>query len=61
MKAPSSTIWPWRRRKVISTKDDLVNQLMSDKGACRTAPATPGLLNILHSLRNFFILKSNGD
>ena len=23
-----------------------MNQLMSDKGVCRTAPATPGLLNI---------------
>ena len=24
----------------------LINQLMNDKGVCRTAPATPGLLNI---------------
>ena len=24
---------------------DLINQLMSDRGVCRTAPATPGLLN----------------
>ena len=23
---------------------DLINELMSDKGDCRTAPATPGLL-----------------
>ena len=25
-------------------KDDSVNELMSDEGVCRTAPATPGLL-----------------
>ena len=25
-------------------KDELMNQLMSDGGDCRTAPATPGLL-----------------
>ena len=27
-------------------KDDLINQLINDGGVCRTAPATPGLLNI---------------
>ena len=26
------------------TKDDLMNDLISDKGLCRTAPDTPGLL-----------------
>ena len=24
---------------------ELINQLMSDEAVCRTAPATPGLLN----------------
>ena len=26
-------------------KDDLINQVISIGGVCRTAPATPGLLN----------------
>ena len=26
---------------------ELINELMSDKGDCRTAPATPGLLLII--------------
>ena len=26
---------------------DLINALMSDKGDCRTAPATPGMLIII--------------
>ena len=30
----------WRKRLTI------LNQLMSDGGVCRTAPATPGLFNI---------------
>ena len=37
---------------------DLIKQLMSDKGDCRTAPATPGLLNIQKNIswisHNFF-------
>ena len=28
------------------SRTDLINQLINDKGVCRTAPATPGLLNI---------------
>ena len=32
---------------------DLINQLMNDKAVYRTAPATPGLLNIPY----IFILK----
>ena len=28
-----------------STSHQLMNELMSDEGVCRTAPATPGLLN----------------
>ena len=27
-------------------KDQLISQSLNDKGVCRTAPATPGLLNI---------------
>ena len=30
-------------------KDELVNELINDEGVCRTAPATPGLLKILHT------------
>ena len=40
------TVWEWRCLEDISTKDQLLNHLMSDKGVCRTALATPGLLNI---------------
>ena len=28
---------------------ELVDELINDKGVCRTAPATPGLLNLLIS------------
>ena len=28
----------------LEEKDDLLDQLISDGGVCRTAPATPGLL-----------------
>ena len=36
-------------------KDDFKStQLMSDKGVCRTAPATPGLLNIQHYPNPFY-------
>ena len=28
------------------TKDDLLNEWMNDEDVCRTAPATPGLLNM---------------
>ena len=27
--------------------NDFMNYLMNDKGVCRTAPATPGLLKII--------------
>ena len=30
----------------LEEKDELVTELMSDEAVCRTAPATPGLLNI---------------
>ena len=38
----------WDRQCLIDSerKDDSMNQLISDKGVCRTAPATPGLLKI---------------
>ena len=35
----------WRCSEDISTKDDLLTKSMSNKGVCRTALATPGLLN----------------
>ena len=31
--------------KIFELKDDLIIQLMSNRGDCRTAPATPGLFN----------------
>ena len=40
------TVWEWRCSEDISTKDDWLSYLMNDEGVCRTAPATPGLLNI---------------
>ena len=30
----------------LEEKDDLLDRSISDGGVCRTAPATPGLLNI---------------
>ena len=48
-------------------KGDLVNQLISNEGVCRTAPATPGLLNIQHetalnsSVETFIIIKNFVD
>ena len=39
-------VWEWRRFEDSEEKADSVNQSMNDKGVCRTAPATPGLLNI---------------
>ena len=30
----------------------LINQSISDKGVCRTAPATPGLINISAKVRD---------
>ena len=32
---------------------DLMNELMSDKGLCKTAPATPGLLKTLVAVIQF--------
>ena len=34
-----------------------MNDLMSDKGVCRTAPATPGLLIIMPTANFFHILE----
>ena len=31
---------------ILGLKDDSINELMSDGGDCRTAPATPGLLKL---------------
>ena len=35
----------WLPFENLEEKGDLINQLISDKGVCRTAPTTPGLLN----------------
>ena len=49
MKAPFPTVGAWRRRKDIFTNHDLltylITELINDEAVCRTAPATPGLLN----------------
>ena len=37
-------VWQWR---CISTKDEYLNRVISNKGFCRTAPTTLGLLNIV--------------
>ena len=33
--------------EAISTNHDLMNELINYEAVCRTAPATPGLLNII--------------
>ena len=44
-------VWDWECLEDILSKGSLnqsINQLINDRGDCRTAPATPGLLNISH-------------
>ena len=43
------SVWEWRSLEDISRKDELRNQSVCNQGVCRTAPATPGLLNIMDS------------
>ena len=38
------TVWDWRCFEDLEENDESVNELFIDKGVCRTAPATPGLL-----------------
>ena len=38
------TVWEWRFFEDLEEKDESLNELMSDKGVCRTAPATPDLV-----------------
>ena len=38
--------WAWRNCEYIFTNHELMNQLISHKAVCRTAPATLGLLNV---------------
>ena len=40
-------VWDWQCLEYILTKGSLY-ELMNDGGDCWTAPATPGLLNIIH-------------
>ena len=46
---------------IFKEKADSLNELINDKADCRTASATPGLLNIKHSknVLGLVILKSN--
>ena len=41
-------VWDIQSYEDISTNHNLNDELFSDRGVCRTAPATPGLL-IIHS------------
>ena len=41
---PSSSVWEWRCLEDIFTKDESVNESMSDGVVCRAAPATHGLV-----------------
>ena len=36
----------------LEEKDDSINQSITDGGVCRTAPATPGLLNTLIKIKD---------
>ena len=47
------TAWKLWRFEDWEEKDDLINYLLNDKGVCRTAPATPGLIIIVL----FFVVK----
>ena len=46
------TVWELWCFEDIFTKDESLSQWMSDDAVCRTAPATPGLLNILQIYRS---------
>ena len=48
------TVWKRQCFETWEEKDQLMNQVMNDKGNCRTAPATPGLLNTTHSKEEKF-------
>ena len=39
-------VWDWRCLEDLEEKGDSLNQSISNRGACRTAPATPGLLKL---------------
>ena len=39
-------VWDWRLFEDLEEKGNLINEFISDKGVCRKAPATMGLLQI---------------
>ena len=39
--------------------NESINQIISDKGVCRAAPAIPGLLNISNVLLEVLILEDS--
>ena len=45
LKMSACKAWVGQCFEDISTKDDWLTKLMNDKVVCRTAPASPGLLN----------------
>ena len=50
------TVWKWRFVEDIFTKDHSLSLLINDKGVCRTAPATPGLVKWLGILLLVYFL-----
>ena len=58
---PFLTVWEWRYFEDFEEKGDSPNQSvsesMNDKGVCRTAPATPGLLITLYGCSEIKKLK----
>ena len=48
--SPALMVWELWCFEDLEEKDRSVNQLSTDRGVCRTAPATPGLLIILEKM-----------
>ena len=46
VQVPSSYSWEWKYFEDLEEKDELLNELISDKGVCRTAKATLDLVII---------------
>ena len=52
-------VWDGRWLQDLEEKGDSVSLLISDEGVCRTAPATPGLLNMYFAKKNYVFLLPN--
>ena len=53
-------VWVWRYLEYSEQKDHSM-QWIRHRGVCRTAPATPGLLNILNDVRTYCCLLHVGS